>query len=65
MSNKVINIPEETSNEIDDIRFDLEGKLGTTLSQRQVIQMIISWYIEMKKRPVSKPEMEVLKNGTG
>lgn len=65
MSNKVINIPEQTSNDIDDIRFDLEGKLGTTLSQRQVIQMMISWYMDWNKRPVSKPEMEILKNGTG
>ena len=62
MSNKVINIPIETSDQIDDIKSRLETKLGTTLSQRQVVEMMVKFY---QKEMYYDKDMEVLKNAAG
>ena len=69
MSNNVINIPIETSDQIDDIKSRLETKLGTTLSQRQVVEMMVKFYqTEMYHDDLSFKhfkDMEVLKNAAG
>tara|TARA_R100001510_G_C7518476_1_gene114988 strand:+ start:259 stop:447 length:189 start_codon:yes stop_codon:yes gene_type:complete len=62
MSNKVINIPIETSDQIDDIKSRLETKLGTTLSQRQVVEMMVKFY---QTEMYHDRDMEVLKNAAG
>jgi len=62
MSNKVINIPIETSDQIDDIKSRLETKLGTTLSQRQVVEMMVKFY---QTEMYYDKDMEVLKNAAG
>jgi len=62
MSNKVINIPIETSDQIDDIKSRLETKLVTTLSQRQVVEMMVKFY---QKEMYYDKDMEVLKNAAG
>lgn len=62
MSNKVINIPMETSDQIDDIKSRLETKLGTTLSQRQVVEMMVKFY---QTEMYYDKDMEVLKNAAG
>ena len=62
MSNKVINIPIETSDQIDDIKSRLETKLGTSLSQRQVVEMMVKFY---QTEMYHDKDMEVLKNAAG
>ena len=62
MSNKVINIPMETSNQIDDIKSRLEIRLGTSLSQRQVVEMMVKFY---QTEMYHDKDMEVLKNAAG